>query len=294
MRVTSITLAAALATGVAAYVAAGLVAGYAPALRLRARRRGDGTRHLLAAAGVHVTPAQFWAASACLSGAAFAVLTTATATPAVVVVPAVALGALPRAVLARRRSQRLREIAVAWPDGLRDLVTAVSAGMSLSQALTRLAEAGPEPLQRAFARYPLLARMLGVVPALEAVQAELADPTSDRVIEVLILAHERGGRIVAEVLRDLAEATAEDVRTLDEITTAGLEQKLNARSVFVLPWLVLGTLTARPGHFRDFYQSTGGLVVVALAAALSLVGMIVLTRLGRDPVEERVLGEAAA
>lgn len=284
-------LAAVLATGVAVYFAAGVATGCAPTLgRATAPGRRSGQAQLwLTQAGVALTPVQFWTGSGALAVAAFVVLAGATATPAVVAVPALAVGLAPRAYFARRRARRLREVAEAWPDGLRDLVAGVSAGMSLSQGLTRLAGSGPPPLQRAFGRFPVLARMLGVVPALEVIKAELADPTSDRVIEVLILAHERGGRIVGEVLRDLAEATAHDVRTGEEIATAALEQKINARSVFVLPWLVLLTLTARPGHFRDFYQSGGGMAVVGLAAVLSLVGMVVLARLDRDPVEERVL-----
>src|SRR5680860_1096925 len=75
-------------------------------------------------------------------------------------------------------------------------------------------------------------------------RGELGDPTSDRVIEVLIVAHERGGRIVLELLRDLAEGTTEDLRTEEEIATASLEQRINARAVFVLPWVVLVALTA--------------------------------------------------
>lgn len=284
-------VAAALATAVAAYFAVGFATGCGPVLSRSsgAGRRCGRAQLWLTQAGAALTPVQFWAGSLAVAAAAFALLSAATATPAVVAVPAAAIGLAPRAYFARRRAERLREVAEAWPDGLRDLVTAVSAGMSLSQALTRLAETGPAALQRAFARFPLLVRMLGVVPALEVVKAEVADPTSDRVIEVLILAHERGGRMVADVLRDLADATAEDVKTSEEIATAGLEQRLNARLVFVLPWVVLATLTARPGHFRDFYQSGGGLLVVAAATVLSLAGMWLLTRLERDPVEERVL-----
>lgn len=287
------TLLAALSCGVAVYLAVGLATGRpaSPARRRPSRRRAGQAQLWLTQAGVALTPRQFWAGSAAVGTAAFVVLAAATSTPAVVVVPAVAVALAPRAYFARRRAQRLREVARAWPDGLRDLVAAVSAGLSLPQALTRLAESGPEPLQRAFARFPLRLRILGLAGALEVVKAELAEPSSDRVIEVLILAHERGGRIIAELLRDLAEASTEDTRTAEQIDTAGLEQRLNARSVFVLPWLVLATLTARPGHFRAFYQSGGGFVVVAVGAALSLFGMWLLSRLEREPVEERVLAD---
>ena len=78
----------------------------------------------------------------------------------------------------------------AWPDGIRDILASVVAGRSVGQAVTTLAVSGPEPLRAAFARFPLLARMLGTVAALEVVKEELGDPTSDRIIEVLILAHD--------------------------------------------------------------------------------------------------------
>jgi hypothetical protein len=58
--------------------------------------------------------------------------------------------------------------------------------------------------------------------------------------------------------------------------------------VFVLPWIVLAMLTAQPGHFRDFYQSPGGLAVIGLAAAASLAGMWLVGRLSRDLAEPRV------
>jgi hypothetical protein len=65
--------------------------------------------------------------------------------------------------------------------------------------------------------------------------------------------------------------------------------RINARAVVVLPWLVLLALTARPGEFRDFYRSGAGVLTVVVAAGLSAIGVVVLGRLGREDVEERVL-----
>src|SRR5437667_248392 len=118
------------------------------------------------------------------------------------------------------------------------------------------------------------------------------EPTSDRVIEVLVLAHERGGRIVTEVLRDLADATARDCKTLEEIASDRLEPKINSRAVFALPWFVLVMLTATPGPIRDFYRTSRGVAVIVLAALMSLVGIWIVERLSRDPVEERVFASS--
>jgi tight adherence protein B len=118
----------------------------------------------------------------------------------------------------------------------------------------------------------------------------LADPVADRVIEVLRVAYERGGSAVPQLLADLAESTADDLRVEDEIRTESLEQRINARAVFVLPWLVLVLLCARDGPFREFYASGGGALVIAIAAVLSAVGAVVVGRLGRREVEPRVVG----
>jgi tight adherence protein B len=290
------TLVAALCIGVCCALAAGFLTGTVPRFERRRRERAEvNARQLwLHQAGVGLSPVQFVAGSALAGLATVLVVTLLTGAPLVGLVPGLAVAALPRTYFARRREQRLREVQAAWPDGLRDLVASVAAGRSLTHALTSLAASGPEPLRDAFARFPVLARMLGTVAALEIVKEELSDPTSDRVIEVLVLAHERGGRIVREVLEDLVVATTKDLKVLEEIETEGLEMRINARAVLVMPWFVLVALTARPGAFRDFYQSTGGVLVVVAGAALSAVGYYWIRALSRRQAERRVFGSSAA
>ncbi|MDP8930451.1 MAG: type II secretion system F family protein [Actinomycetota bacterium] len=289
------SLLAGLLTGVFVYLVVGAASGNLPTFGERWGRPSPqiSQRQLwLIQAGAELTPRQFLVGSIGAGLVTFSLLVAVIRLPAVAIVPAIIVTLLPRAYFARRRAARLREVSEAWPEGIRDLLTGISAGLSLNQAITGLATSGPEPLQLAFARYPLLARMLGVVPALEVIKEELADPTSDRVIEVLILAHERGGHILSDILRDLADATAKDVRAYEQIATDALEQKINARAVFALPWLVLVVLAVQE-DFRQFYESKAGLVVVLVGAALSLLGMWIVGRLSRDPVEERVFGAAA-
>ncbi|MFI5372733.1 MAG: type II secretion system F family protein, partial [Candidatus Eisenbacteria bacterium] len=228
--------------------------------------------------------------SVAVAAVTFAVATLVTGAPLVAVVPAFAVATLPRAYFGRRRAARLREIQVAWPDGLRDLAASIAAGHSLTQAVTNLAETGPAPLRAAFVRFSLLARMLGTTAALELVKEELADPASDRVIEVLILAYERGGSIVRQILEDLVVTTTKDVKVLEEIESEGLEMKINAGAVLVMPWFVLVALTLRGGPFREFYRSSGGFVVVLVGAALSGLGALWISRLGRRHEEQRVFG----
>ena len=287
---------AACAIGLCCALLAAALMGTLPQVRLPSQvlapRRAQ-NRLWLQQAGAGLTPTRFWAGSAGAGLFALVVLVALTGSVFVALVPSVAVAMFPRGYFARRRRLRMREVQAAWPDGLRDVVASISAGRSLTQAVNSLAATGPPALREAFARFPQLARVLGTGPALELVKEELADPTSDRVLEVLLLAHERGGPIVRSILEDLVDATTRDLKLLDALETEGLEMRINARAVVVLPWLVLVALTARPGPFRTFYRSSGGFVTLAVAAGLTAIGVLFLGRLGREEGEERVFGAGA-
>ncbi|MGH2690534.1 MAG: type II secretion system F family protein, partial [Actinomycetota bacterium] len=244
-------------------------------------------------AGLDVTPVQFALGSLAVGGAVFWVLRSLTGIDAVAFVPAVTLALVPRAYFGRRRAAHMREVQRAWPDGIRHLIAGIQSGFTVHQALVDLAGSGPQPLRDALSRFEVNARMLGTPAALETVKEQLADPTSDRVIEVLVLAHQRGGQIVIQILRDLAASITKDIRAADETQTERLEQTINARAVFALPWFVLLLLTATEGEFQTFYSKPAAIPVIALGGLMSLTGILLVQRLSRDPVEQRVFGAAA-
>lgn len=287
---------AALLGGTFVYLAMALFLRVAPELEVKSKPKSQiSPRQLwLIQAGSELTPRQFWSGSVVAGFGAFLLLLLLTQSPVIALVPAIAVGALPRAYYARARSQNLAAIQQAWPDGIRDVLAHVSSGATLAKAVEALAIDGPEALQFAFARFPLQARMFGVVPALEIVKEELADPTSDKVIEVLILAHEYGGDLVQEVLRDLVDAITEDLRTLEEIRTAGFEQRIESFLVVVVPWAVLVLLATVPEDYREFYRTSTGQFVVVIGAIWSAFGILIMRLISRESGEPRVLGGGAA
>lgn len=281
-------LLAAATSGLFLALAVGWLTGAWPTPWLKVVRPARG--EWLAQAGLEITLVQFWLVVVAAGALSFIFVWAVSGLVVVALPAALTVMLVPRAWLMRRRAQRMLEIQRSWPDGLRDLIASISSGLSLGRSLEVLARSGPLALRTAFQRFPQLSRAMGAVPALELIKSDLAHPTSDRVIEVLIVAHERGGPIVLEILRDLARATTRDMWVADEIETLALEQKINARVVFVIPWLVLAFMTMRAGPFRDFYASAAGVLVVAVGATASLIGMFIAGRLGRDPEEPRVFG----
>lgn len=252
------------------------------------------TPHWVAEAGWPWGPTRFAILRLGLGLVTFLAVRQVTSAAAVAFPPALFAVAFPVTVLRRRLLRRRAALLGAWPDGLRDLSASVAAGLSLPQALESLAHSGPLALRQTFAQFPALLPAVGMAGALERIRHQAADATTDRVVEVLLLAHERGGRMLPVLLNDLAEATARDGQLLERMATAQLELRINARAVFALPWLVLAVLTARPGPFRQFYASSRGFFVVGVGAALSVLGVVLVERLGRMPVEPRVFAGGGA
>lgn len=289
------TLLASSMTAIVAYLGVGLLTGYTPRLGFRRAPRPDvaGRQLWLIQAGTDLTVTRFLAGSGAIGLLTLILVTMLTGAWWLAVMPSVAAALLPHAYYARRRTERLRRLRQAWPDALRDALAGMVAGATLVVALCDLADRGPGALRPAFGRFRLISGMMGVVPALEMVKEELGDSTSDRVIEVLVLAYQHGGDLMTDVIRDLIGEMTEDLRLEAEIRADGTEQRIESRVVLIIPWLLLLFLTTTSDQYRAYYQSADGLIVVAIAAVWSLFGVIVLKRIGRAVAERRVLVRSA-
>jgi Flp pilus assembly protein TadB len=292
-------LLAAVLVGLAVFLAVAALMGSTPHVQLRVGTRFDSRlaarQRWLGQAGSPLAAQQFYLGSGGTGLAVAALVVLFTGSPVTALLVGGAAGLLPHVYLARQRTTRLDEVQQAWPDGLRELLSWVSIGHSIPEALSKVAEHGPAPLRRALAQFPVRAHIHGEQTAIKMTREELADPTADRILEVLALGAEHGGgQTVVEILKELIEHATEDLRILDEVKSNTLAGKINARVVFAVPWLTLAVLSLTFPAFRVFYATTAGLVVLLVGAALSTGGLWWVLRLGRIPAEARVFDPATA
>lgn len=257
----------------------------------RAPRRDDGrVADLLARAGLPDVSVTGFVLLCVATGVVVAlVLQVVSRTPPV----AVAFGAmgawLPVATVSGRARRRQRELAEVWPEAVDNLVSAVRAGMSLPDALAGLAVRGPEPLRDAFDRFALDYQVTGRFgDCLDRLKARLADPVGDRVVEALRVAREVGGGELGRLLRNLSGYLREDVRTRSELESRQAWTVNGARLAVASPWLVLLAMSLQSEVIRR-YASPGGVLVLATGAAVCLVAYRLMMRIGRLPVERRIL-----
>jgi tight adherence protein B len=186
----------------------------------------------------------------------------------------------------QRRQGALREL---WPEAIDNLASAVRAGMSLPEGVAGLAVRGPEPLRPPFGRFGAAYRASGrFAQCLDSLKADLADPVGDRVCETLRVAREVGGSDLGTVLRTLSELLRIDARTRSELETRQGWTVNAARLAVAAPWVVLLMLGTQSATLQAF-DSSGGVILLGIGAAVCVVAYRVMLRIGRLPEEPRVL-----
>lgn len=187
---------------------------------------------------------------------------------------------------ANRRQTALREI---WPDAIDNLRSAVRAGLTLPEALTQLAERGPNELRAAFGEFAVNYRAgARFTDALERLKHSLADPTADRLIASLQVTREVGGADIGRLLETLSDFLRDDARTRAELEARQSWTVNGARLAVVAPWLILLLLVTQP-EAAVAYQSVTGLVILLGGVGVSVVCYQLMLKIGSLPAERRIL-----
>ena len=210
-------------------------------------------------------------------------------TPPVALAFGVMAAYLPVAVVSGRARRRRREFAEVWPEAVDNLASAVRAGLSLPDALAALGVRGPEPLRPAFDAFALDYQVTGRFgDCLDRLKDELADPVGDRVVEGLRIAREVGGGDLGRLLRNLSGYLRDDARTRSELESRQAWTVNGARLAVAAPWLVLLIMSFQSDVIQR-YSSPAGVGILVVGASLCVSAYWLMMRIGRLPVERRIL-----
>jgi tight adherence protein B len=252
--------------------------------------RRDRAADLLAQAAIDsATPAGLVASCAGVGLLALLLVLAVSRSPTIALAFGVMASYAPVALVRYRARQRRAELRDLWPEAVDNLASGVRAGLSLPEALTQLGVRGPAELRRPFARFGEDYRATGrFYDCLDRLKVALADPVGDRIVESLRMARQVGGSDLGRLLRTLSAFLREDARTRAELETRQGWTINAARLAVAAPWIVLALLALRPEAVQA-YDTTAGLVVIAVGGCLCAVAYRVMVRIGRLPEEERVL-----
>jgi tight adherence protein B len=227
--------------------------------------------------------------SLALASVAFVAVQVLSRTPPVALAFAGLAASAPYALVTSRARRRQQELAEVWPDAVDNLASAVRAGLSLAEAVSGLGERGPEQLRGAFLGFARDYQMSGRFDdCLDRLKDRLADPVGDRVVEGLRVARQVGGGDLGRLLRNLSAHLRDDARTRAELEARQSWAVNGARLAVAAPWLVLLTMSFQR-EVISRYASAAGAVVLFSGAVLCFVAYRLMVRIGRLPVERRIL-----
>jgi tight adherence protein B len=292
----SASLGLLLGLGLGLLLGIGLLSMAAPLLWPVRRPRAEAARpdplarlrDRLARAGLDRVPLPaFFAVSCTTAVAGFAVGSALSGVMAVAVAASLTGLAAPYLAAGWRARSARKAHRGAWPDVVDHLVSAVRSGSSLPDAVATLSRAGPPDLRSAFAAFEHDYGATGNFSvSVDALKERLADPTADRILEILRMSREVGGSELTAVLRNLSSYLRQEAAIRGE-AEARQSWVVNAAKLAVAaPWLVLVLLSTRP-EAAAAYNSAGGAVLIAGGVAVSVLAYRVMMRVARLPEERR-------
>ncbi len=197
--------------------------------------------------------------------------------------------ALPIEMTRLRRAKALKAEREAWPIAIDHLISAVSSGISIPQALNDLIERGPEALTRQFAEIKrAIDSGVAFHDALRMAKRRFHTSAADQVLEVLIIARVTGSSNVGTIIRTLGEFLRQENAMRAEIEARHGWVRSSASLAAIAPWALLVILSAQPTTRAAFTTSTG-LYILILGVALTAVAYLWMNLVGRLPEVPRAL-----
>lgn len=185
-------------------------------------------------------------------------------------------------------NRRASEIQSACPEMIDHLISGLQSGLSLNESLVGLASRGPAVLKPHFKVFSEMVYASGdFLSALESVKSELAQPSTDLIIESLLISKALGGAELMTILRLLGNFIREDLALRREIAVKQNWIKNSAHLSAAAPWILLLLLSTQPSTAEAFSTSSGVLILMT-GLLLTTIAYLWMNHLGKLPEQTRI------
>ena len=189
----------------------------------------------------------------------------------------------------RREKLQLKQDG-SWPKFLDAIHSSVWSGASLANALTDSNRFVPTGTQWAFAELEQdLTAGLDFDEVLVNLKVRLANPISDRFVELTRLANQIGGHGYLVALRAQASQLRAEHASWEEINSKQNWVIGSARLAVFAPWLILLLLSSRP-ETASAFNSELGLFILVFGLSATLCAFKLVRFLAKLPKRQRILG----
>ena len=176
------------------------------------------------------------------------------------------------------------------PEIIDHLISGIQSGLSLSEALSNLAERGPSITQNFFLKFRLNVKSgVSFESAISKIQDSFSLRAADQLFESLLFAKNLGGSELLSMLRQLGDFTRQDLALRSEIAAKQGWIRNSAHLSAAAPWILLLMLSAQPSTSAAF-KSPQGTLILAFGVATTAIAYLWMGRLSLLPEPKRIFG----
>lgn len=179
-----------------------------------------------------------------------------------------------------RRKQTAARMREAVPDALHAMSACFKSGLSLQQTFQHLAKEMEGPLQ------PCFERAAGAMEAGESPKSALrvlrkeADVEEVMFVSVALEVQYQAGGSMQGVLDAARDSVATELKLMRQLQVQTSQARFSAQVVTVMPFLLIGAISlVSPGFLSPFFTSFAGVMVLAVALAMQVAGVVLARRM---------------
>ncbi|HSW45753.1 MAG TPA: type II secretion system F family protein, partial [Phycisphaerae bacterium] len=187
---------------------------------------------------------------------------------------------LPLLWLLRRRKKRIRALVEQLPDVFDLMGQALRAGHALSGAIQLISQQMPRPVGKEFARV-FQEQNLGIkIEEALLNMAQRVDQMDVRFFVTAVLIQRQTGGDLAEVLDKIGKVIRDRIQLLGTVQALTAEGRLSGWVLLALPVVVFfACFMVNPDYARVLIETPHGRMMLAVAAAMDLMGMAMIKKI---------------
>lgn len=190
--------------------------------------------------------------------------------------------------LKQRETSKKSQLTNVWPEVIDHLVAGLYSGLSISEALSELANRGPEITREDFKNFNQQVRSgIEFNTAIDYLREKFAHHGSDQIFEALLLSKTLGGGELLNTLRTLGSFQREDLMLNKEIAIKHGWIKNSAHISAAAPWVLLLMIGTQAGTAAAFASPTG-LAILLAGLLMTFLAYLWMARISKLPVTPRV------
>lgn len=192
---------------------------------------------------------------------------------------------LPDALLRIAKQRRLQRFNEQLVDSLMNMSNALKAGFSILQSFETVVRQGRNPISQEFGVFLHQVRIgVNIDDALANLQVRVGSEDLTLMVSAIEIARQTGGNLT-EVFEKIAHTIRERMRIETRIRTLTAMGRLQAIVIGAMP-IVLGLAVffLDPSMMLTFIHSTFGMVILGIAAAFEVIGVLIIRRIIRIDV----------